>query len=98
MAWLCNNSESVDSQEYYSDEQSNHGEDVTKYTPPTPPRPRDGEGAFRVIIDKDKDLDLTVYFSDSEDYSIDKAKGVKCYKSFPMSDKLDLLSNYDTYS
>ena len=46
MAQLCDDSESVDSQEYYSDEQPNHGEDATKYKPPMPPRPRDGEGAF----------------------------------------------------
>ena len=58
MAQLCDDSESVDSQEYYSDKQLNHGEDATKYTPPMPPKSRDREGASRVIINEDKDLDI----------------------------------------
>jgi len=62
MALLSDNLESEDIQEYYSDEQSNHGGDATKYTPPTPLKPRDGEEAFRVVIDQDMDLDTTAYF------------------------------------
>ena len=87
----------MDSQDYYSDEQSDHGEGVTKYTPPTPPRPRNGEGAFRVVIDPDEDLDLIVYFSPSEDDSIDEFKGVKNFTSFPNSEKPYVFSDHDIY-
>ena len=56
MAQLYDNSESVDSQEYYSDEQSNHGGDANKYIPPTPPKSRNGEGALRIVIDEDEEM------------------------------------------
>ena len=49
------------------------------YTPPTPPRPREGEGAFRVILDHDLDLDITKYFTDSEDESLDDAEWLMKY-------------------
>ena len=82
-AQLCDESESVDSQEYYSEKRSDHGEGTTKYTPPTPPRPREGEGAFRVILDQYLDLDITKYFTDSEDESLDDAEWLMKYTGFP---------------
>ena len=78
-AQLCAKSESLDSQEYYSDDRSDQGEGTTMYTPPTPPRPREGEGAFRVILDHDLDLDITKYFTDSEDESLDDAEWLMKY-------------------
>ena len=98
MAQLCDDSESVDSQEYYSDKQSDHGEDTTKYTPPTPPRPRDGEGAFRVILDHDLDLDTTKYFRDSEDKSLDDAEWLMKYTGFPWPTPEEFLDQEIFYS
>ena len=55
-AHLCDESESVDSQEYYPVNQSDQGEGTSMYTPPTPPRPREEAGAFQFVIDHDIDL------------------------------------------
>ena len=57
----------MDSTEYYSDRVSDDEGDTPQGVPPTPPRPRDEAGAFRVILDHDEDLDLTEYFTESED-------------------------------
>ena len=37
------------------------------YAPPTPPKPRVEDGAYRVILDKDIPVDFTEYFTKSED-------------------------------
>ena len=41
-------------------------DDSVPVNPPTPPRPREGEGAFQVIIEDFEDIDLTSYFSNVE--------------------------------
>ena len=53
------------------------------YTPPTPPRPREGEGPFRVVLDHDLDLDITKYFKDSEDELLDDAEQLMKCTGFP---------------
>ena len=72
-AQILNGSVSIDGQEYYSDEPADQGNGATTYTPSTPHTPRDSEGAFRVIVEDEEELDLTTYFSESE--SEDDASG-----------------------
>ena len=80
VAQLCNESESIDNPEYYSDGQMDKEESVGDYAPPTPPKPREEAGAFRVILDHDVDLDLTEYFTESKDKQEDDPKQPREYK------------------
>ena len=41
VAQLCNESESIDNQEFYSDGQMDKEEGVGDHAPPTPPKPRE---------------------------------------------------------
>ena len=79
-AQLCDESESIDDQEYYSDGQMDKEEGVGNYAPPTPPKPREEAGAFRVILDHDVDLDLTEHFTESKDKQEDDPKQPREYK------------------
>ena len=60
----------VDLGKYLSDESTDTSYTTSNYrthrAPPTPPRPREGEGAFRVIVEDCEDVHFTTYFSDSE--------------------------------
>ena len=64
----------MDGQEYYSDSRSDEEESVYDCAPPTLPKPREEAGAFRVVLDHDTDLDLTEYFTESEDEDLDDPK------------------------
>ena len=66
--------EDVDEQEYYTDSESDEEVEKCGYVPPTPPRPREEAGAFRVILDHDVDLNLTEYFTESEEEEEDDVK------------------------
>ena len=37
------------------------------YIPPTPPRPRGDDGAYRVVLDEDVTVNFTEYFTESDD-------------------------------
>ena len=54
-AQVLDGSVTVDHGEYFSDESADPTNTTTTYrthhAPPTPPRPRDGEGAFRAIVE-----------------------------------------------
>ena len=50
---------------------------------PRPLKPREEAGAFRVILDHDIDLDLTEYFTESEDKDLDNAEWLMKYTQFP---------------
>ena len=67
----------MDKQDYHTNSSSESEEDTYStppgYIPPTPPRPRGDAGAYRVILDKDVEVNFTEYFTDSED----KDKGDK---------------------
>ena len=77
-------SDEVDSTEYYSDGLPDGEEDTPQGVPPTPPRPREEAGAFRVILDHDEDLDLTEYFTESEDEGLDNSEWLEKYTQFPL--------------
>ena len=66
--------EDVDEQEYHTDSKSEEEVEKRGYVPPTPPRPREEVGAFQVILDHDVDLDLTEYFTKSDNKEEDDMK------------------------
>ena len=66
--------EDVDEQEYHTDSKSEEEVEKRGYVPPTPPRPREEAGAFRVILNHDVDLDLTEYFTESDEEEEDDVK------------------------
>ena len=62
--------EDVNEQDYQTESGSESGEDTPVppgYIPPTPPKPRGDDGAYRVVLNKDIPVDFTEYFTDSED-------------------------------
>ena len=61
----------MDTTKYYLDGGSDDEGGTPDGAPPTPPRPREEAGAFRVILDHDEDLDLTEYLTESEDKGLD---------------------------
>ena len=74
MAELSRELESVDEQEYYTEGKSEEEVEKGRYIPPTLPRPRKEAGAFRVILHYNVDLDLTEYFTESDEEEEDDMK------------------------
>ena len=86
-AQLDSESESVDTTEYFSDGLPEDHGDTPEGVPLTPPRPRDEAGAFHVILNHDEDLDLTVYYTESEDEGMDDTERLEKYTQFPLRTK-----------
>ena len=78
--------EDVDEQEYHTDSESEEEVEKRGYVPTTPPRPREEAGAFRVILDHDVDLDLTEYFTESDEEEEEDMKQPWLYKQQTSSD------------
>ena len=74
MAELSGKLEDVDEQEYHIDSESDEEVEKRRYIPPTPPRPREEAGAFRVILDHNVNLDFTEYFTKSNNEEEDDVK------------------------
>ena len=77
--------EDVDEQEYHTDSESEEEVEKRGYVPTTPPRPREEAGAFRVILDHDVNLNLTEYFTESDEEEED-VKQPWLYKQQTSSD------------
>lgn len=75
-------SDEVDPMEYYSDGPPDDNDDTPQGIPPTPPRPREDAGAFCVRLDHDEDLDITEYFTESEDEVMDDSEWLEKYTQF----------------
>ena len=61
--------EDVNEQDYQTESGSESGEDTPvppRYIPPTPPKPRGDDGAYRVVLDEDIPVNFTDYFTDSD--------------------------------
>ena len=100
----------LDLGEYLSDESTDTSYTTSNYrthrAPPTPPRPHEGEGTFRVIVDDCEDEDTTYFsYSESDNEWEDTKNTDKCekdigYKSDDIyisdSDDKTLMSDHDT--
>ena len=78
--------EDVDEQEYHTDSESEEEVEKHGYVLPTPPRPREEAGAFRVILDHDINLNLTEYFTESDEEEEEDVKQPWLYKQQTSSD------------
>ena len=84
--------EDVDEPEYHTDSESEEEKKAHGYVPPTPPRPREEAGAFRVILDHNVDLNLTEYFTESNNEEEDDMKQPWIYEQ---RTPLDCVSSQD---
>ena len=78
--------EDVDEQEYHTDSKSEEEVEKCGYVLPTPPRPREEAGAFQVILDHDVNLNLTEYFTESNEEEEEDVKQPWLYKQQTSSD------------